>query len=226
MKVQNKNIVELLKSRSILKQEVYKKTLKQYCKFRKIIEAELEAFKEEINDERVRLKYDDNGDFETHAYVGSDVLVFNMHSNVFTFPDNSSIWKNSYIEEDKERGYFGIINVYNFLADSFLQKRMNDAGYLIGRIFINKDGQFMVEGKGELGYLFRNIRSNQFNEEAMKMIFEISVKHAAEFDLHTPPYQNVSIVNVMQIKSSTSSQELKTGKRLGFKFQYEEEKNI
>lgn len=226
MKVQNKNIVELLKSRSILKQEVYKKTLKQYCKFRKIIEAELEAFKEEINDERVRLKYDDNGDFETHAYVGSDVLVFNMHSNVFTFPDNSSIWKNSYIEEDKERGYFGIINVYNFLADSFLQKRMNDAGYLIGRIFINKDGHFMVEGKGELGYLFRNIRSNQFNEEAMKMIFEISVKHAAEFDLHTPPYQNVSIVNVMQIKSSTSAQELKTGKRLGFKFQYEEEKNI
>src|SRR5690554_7813889 len=102
MKVQNKNIVELLKSRSILKQEVYKKTLKQYCKFRKIIEAELEAFKEEINDERVRLKYDDNGDFETHAYVGSDVLVFNMHSNVFTFPDNSSIWKNSYIKKIKK----------------------------------------------------------------------------------------------------------------------------
>ena len=160
---------------------------------------------------------------ETHAYVGSDVLVFNMHTNIFTFPSDASIWKNSYIEEDKERGYFGVINIYNFLAESFLQKRMNDAGYLIGRIFINKDGHFMIEGKGELGYLFRNIRSNQFDEEAMKNIFEIAVKHAVQFDLHTPPYQSVSFVSVMQIKSSTSAQELKTGKRLGFKFKYEQE---
>lgn len=223
MTVNNKKIVDLLKERSILKQDVYAKTLKCYCKFRKVIEEELESFRVQINDERVRLSYDDNGDFETHAYVGSDVLVFNMHTNVFTFPDDSAIWKNSYIEEEKGRGYFGVINIYNFLAESFLQKRMHDAGYLIGRIFINKDGHFMIEGKGELGYLFRNIRINQFNKDAMKNIFEVAVKHAAEFDLHTPLYQNVSIVSVMQIKSSTTAHELKTGKRLGFKFEYEQE---
>ncbi|HLV41859.1 MAG TPA: hypothetical protein VKY37_06245 [Brumimicrobium sp.] len=226
MKIHDKKVVDLLKERSILKQEVYKTTLKQYCKFRKVIEKELEEFRVQIKDERVRLEYDSNGDFETHAYVGSDVLVFNMHTNVFTFPDESSIWKNSYIEENKELGYFGVINVYNFLAESFLQKRMGDAGYLIGRIFVNRDGHFMVEGKGELGYLFRNIRTNKFNQEAMKTIFEIAVKYAAEFDLQTPPYENVSVVSVMQIKSLTSAQELKTGKRLGFKFKYEDEKNI
>lgn len=223
MAVHNKKIVELLKERSILKQEVYEKTLKKYCKFRKIIEEELASFKTQIRDERVRLTYDYNGDFETHAYVGSDVLVFNMHTNVFTFPDESSLWKDSYIEEDRTRGYFGVINIYNFLAESFLQKRMNDAGYLIGRIFVNRDGHFMIEGKGELGYLFRNIRSNQFNKEAMKAIFEVAVKHAAEFDLLTPPYKNVSVVSVMQIKTLTSAQELKTGKRLGFKFKYEQQ---
>ena len=223
MKVHDKNVVDLLKERSILKQEVYSTTLKHYCKFRKVIEKELDAFRTQINDERVRLEYDSNGDFETHAYAGSDVLVFNMHTNVFTFPKDSSIWKNSYIEEDNSRGYFGVINIYNFLAESFLQKRMNDAGYLIGRIFINIDGHFMIEGKGELGYLFRNIRINKFNQEEMKTIFEVAVKHAAEFDLHTPPFENVSIVSVMQIKSLTSSQELKTGKRLGFKFKYEED---
>jgi hypothetical protein len=223
MKVHNEKIVELLKERSILKQEVYTKTLKCYSKFKKTIENELKEFKKHINDQRVRLKYDNNGEFETHAYVGSDVLVFNMHNNVFTFPDETSIWKDSYIQEDEKRGYCGVINIYNFLAESFLQKRLNDAGYLIGRIFINIDGHFMVEGKGELGYLFRNIRTNQFNTEAMKTIFEVAVKHAAEFDLHTPPFENVSIVSVMQIKTATSAQELKTGKRLGFKFKYEQE---
>ena len=223
MKVHDKKVVDLLKERSILKQEVYKTTLKHYCKFRKVIEKEIDEFRVQINDERVRLEYDSNGDFETHAYVGSDVLVFNMHTNVFTFPRDAPIWKNSYVEDDHELGYFGVINIYNFLAESFLQKRMNDAGYLIGRIFINKDGHFMIEGKGELGYLFRNLRTNKFNLEEMKSIFEIAVKHAAEFDLHTPPYENVSIVSVMQIKTLTSAQELKTGKRLGFKFKYEQD---
>src|SRR5690554_2258320 len=226
MEIKKKSVAEILKNRSIIKQEAYATTLACYKKFRTVVEEELAKFRIKIPDERVRLQFDYNGDFETHAYVGSDVLVFNMHTNVFTFPDDNAIWKDSYIEEDKCLGYFGVINIYNFLAESFLQKRMNDAGYLIGRIFINKDGHFMIEGKGELGYLFRNIRSNQFDEEAMKNIFEIAVKHAVQFDLHTPPYQSVSFVSVMQIKSSTSAQELKTGKRLGFKFQYEEEKNI
>ncbi|WP_107038777.1 hypothetical protein [Brumimicrobium mesophilum] len=225
MEIEKKEIVELLKERSLLKQEVYNTTLACYKKFRSIVEQEIESFREKIQDDRVRLKFDYNGDFETHAYVGSDVLVFNMHTNVFTFPDNNSIWKNSYIEEDKQLGYFGVINIYNFLAESFLQKRMKDAGYLIGRIFINKDGHFMIEGKGELSYYFRNLRVNIFDIETMKTIFEVAVKHAAEFDLHTPPYQRVSNVSVQQIKSASNAQELKTGKRLGFKFESELDKN-
>jgi hypothetical protein len=225
MEIKKQDVVELLKERSILKQEVYATTLACYKKFKTVVEEELALFRIKIPDERVRLKFDYNGDFETHAYVGSDVLVFNMHTNVFTFPDDNSIWKNSYIEEDKHLGYFGVINIYNFLAESFLQKRMNDAGYLIGRIFINKEGHFMIEGKGELSYYFRNIRSNIFDVETMKNIFEVAVKHAAEFDLHTPPYNKVSHVSVHQIKTLSTAQELKTGKRLGFKFEAEHNEN-
>lgn len=224
MESKKTDVIELLKTKSILKQDVYATTLACYKKFKTVIEDELEEFREKIDNDRVRLRFDYNGDFETHAYVGSDVLVFNMHTNVFTFPDDHPIWKNSYIEEDKELGYFGVINIYNFLAESFLQKRMNDAGYLIGRIFINKDGHFMIEGKGELSYYFRNLRSNIFDVETMKSIFEVSVKHAAEFDLHTPPYNRVSHVSVQQIKTLSNAQELKTGKRLGFKFEADIEK--
>ena len=224
MEIKKKSVAELLQERSIIKQDAYATTLACYKKFKSVVEEELAEFRVKIPDERVRLKFDYNGDFETHAYVGSDVLVFNMHTNVFTFPDDNAIWKDSYIEEDKCLGYFGVINIYNFLAESFLQKRMNDAGYLIGRIFINKDGHFMIEGKGELSYYFRNIRTNIFDVATMKSIFEVAVKHAAEFDLHTPPYNKVSIVSVQQIKTLSSAQELKTGKRLGFKFEAEIEK--
>ncbi|PWH86088.1 hypothetical protein [Brumimicrobium oceani] len=224
MEIKKKSVVELLEERSILKQDVYATTLACYKKFKSVVEEELAEFRLKITDERVRLKFDYNGDFETHAYVGSDVLVFNMHTNVFTFPPDNPIWKNSYIEEDNKLGYFGVINIYNFLAESFLQKRMNDAGYLIGRIFINKDGHFMIEGKGELSYYFKNIRTNTFDLATMKSIFEVAVKHAAEFDLQTPPYNKVSIVSVQQIKTLSSAQELKTGKRLGFKFKAENEK--
>ena len=225
MEINKKDVVTLLKETSILKQEVYATTLACFKKFKLVVEEELAEFRLKIPDKRVRLKFDYNGDFETHAYVGSDVLVFNMHTNVFTFPSENAIWKNSYIEEDKELGYFGVINVYNFLAESFLQKRMRDAGYLIGRIFINKDGHFMIEGKGELSYYFRNIRSNIFDSETMKNIFEVAVKHAAEFDLHTPPFSKVSIVSVEQIKTVSTAQELKTGNRLGFKFEADYKKN-
>src|SRR5690554_3250751 len=182
-----KEVVKLLKEKSLLKQDAYAATLKGHKQLKTIVEECIIELRERIPDERVRLKFDYNGDFETHAYVGSDVLIFNMHSNIFTFPENHAVWKDSYIEEDKFRGYFGVINIYNFLADSFLQTRMNDAGYLIGRIFINKDGHFLMDGKGEFAYYYKNIRNNIFNKETITSIFEMAVKHVAEFDLHSPP---------------------------------------
>lgn len=209
---------EFVKCQSLLKQDVFDKTMDCYNAFKEIINTEINSLKENIKSPRVRLKYDENGDFETHAYVGSDVLVFNMHTNVFTFNEEDSIWQNSYIEDNPTYGYFGIIHIYNFLAESFLQGRMNDAGYLLGRIFINKEGHFMIEGKDELGILFRNVRTNIFDKEQMLAVFKVAVKLAIGFDLHVPPYSNVSIVDVQHIKEVTSSQEMSTGKRLGFKY--------
>lgn len=211
-------LTEFLRDQSLLKQDVYQKTIECYNSFKTVIATAIKNYRKDISDERVRLKYDENGDFETHAYVGSDVLVFNMHTNVFTFNENDRIWNDSYIQEDPQRCYFGIIHVYNFLAESFLQNRMNDAGYLLGRIFINKEGHFLIEGKNELGILFRNVRTNIFDKKNMEYVFKVAVKLAAQFDLHVPPYANVSIVDVQHIKEVTSTQEMRTGKRLGFKY--------
>tara|TARA_B100000508_G_C11465742_1_gene282314 strand:+ start:26296 stop:26970 length:675 start_codon:yes stop_codon:yes gene_type:complete len=222
MSEKNKNdLASLLEERSLLKQDVYKRTCEAYNEFKAIIEKKIETLREQIPNERVRLKYDSNGDFETHAYIGSDVLVFHMHTNVFSFPKEHGVWKNSYVEEDADRAYCGVINIYNFLADSFLHNRLNDAGYMIGRVYINKDGHFMVEGKGQLGFLFKDFKGSTFDEASMHKVLEVAMKHAIEFDLHSPPYEKVQFVDVMQIKTLSSAQEMKTGKRLGFRFKSE-----
>lgn len=216
------SLVELLRDRSILKQDVYEQTFKTFSIFQDVVEKKLTKLRKEIPDERVRLRYDENGDFESHAYVGSDVLVFNMHTNVFSFPKENAVWKTSYVENDKDRAYCGVINIYNFLADSFLQNRFNDAGYLIGRIFINKENHFIVEGKGQLGFLFRDFLHGELNELEMDKILNCAIQYAVEFDLLTPPYDAVNVVDVMHIKAQSTAQQLKTGKRLGFKFESDE----
>jgi hypothetical protein len=215
-------LVTLLKERSLLKQDVYDQTLKTFTRFQGIVEEKLKSLRVEIPDERVRLRYDANGDFESHAYVGSDVLVFNMHSNVFSFPKENAVWKTSYIEKDNSNAYCGVINIYNFLADSFLQNRFNDAGYLIGRIFINKENHFMVEGKGQLGFLFRDFIHGELNDVELNKILDCAIQYAVEFDLLTPPYDAVNVVDVMHIKAQSTAQQLKTGKRLGFRFESDE----
>lgn len=225
MKKKENILSQRLESQSILKQDVYEKTRERYAALRGVIGQLLEDLRKDVPNERVRLDYDENGDYETHAFVGSDVLVFHMHSNVFTFAKEHAIWKNSYVEKDDQRAYCGVINIYNFLADSFLHNRMKDMGYLIGRVFINVDGHFMVEGKGQLGFLFKDFKDRVFDEKAMREVAEVAARHAIEFDLHTPPFEKVQHVNVLQIKTLSSAQEMKTGKRLGFRFKSELEGN-
>ena len=87
----------------------------------------------------MKLEYIDRGKFDAEMRMAGDVLFFSMHSNIFEFDRDHSVWKLSYVEEDKMRSYCGIINVYNFLSDSFKYNRFDDLGYLIGRIFVNKD---------------------------------------------------------------------------------------
>jgi hypothetical protein len=213
-----KELSTLLKERSLLKQDVYAVTKSVFGDFKQKLEHVAEKLKKEIGDERVRSKCEDKGDFESHLFIGSDVLVYHMHTNVFCFPDESSVTKTSYVKEDKDRAYCGVINVYNFLADSFLHSRLNDTGYLLARIFVNKERHFFVEGKGKLGFLYRDFINGEINAKTVEEIIDTSIRHAAEFDLLTPPYELVNQVNVMQIQAQRSEQRMKTGKRLGFQF--------
>lgn len=215
---QRDEIVDLLLNKSAMKQDIADYSEKVLSSFKDIAKEELDILSKSVDDTRVRLRFKDNGKFEFRVFVGSDALVFQLHTNVFRLPDDNPLWKTSYLTENGANGYFAIINIYNFLAESFEKNRFGDAGYLIGRIFINHEGHFMVEGKGQLGFLFRNLQEELITEDSMRHIVQCSMAYALEFDLITPPFEMIQEVNIMQINQISSDLKVATGKRLGFKF--------
>ena len=112
-----------------------------------------------------------------------------------------------------------MINVYNFLADSFKYNRINDIGYLVARFFLNKDLHYFVEGKRQLGFLYNDFVNEVINSDKIRKIIESSILYSMDFDLLTPPYDTMKVVSVSEVNEVTSAMSIKTGKRLGFKFQ-------
>ena len=225
MEEQRDAIIDLLVNKAAVKQDIADYSEEVLNRFHEIMEDELGKLKGKVVDERVRLKVDRKGSHEFVLYVGSDVLVFQLHRNIFRLPDEHSIWKTPYIQENGANAYFGMINIYNFLAESFEQRRLNDAGYLIGRIFMNHNRHFMVEGKGQLGFLFNDLANNTLTDDTIRQILHTAIMYSIEFDLITPPYDMVQQISVMEIQAMSSQLQTATGKRLGFKFSGED-KNV
>ncbi len=216
-----KQIIDVLKRKACLKQNVFRKTIDIFNDFKTEAEKLAEELKKDMGniDESVVVEFLIKGDFEFHIKFGGDILVFYMHTNVFDFPKNHNIWNNSYVKEDELRTYCGMINIYNFLADSVKYNRVNDIGYLVGRVFINKDLHYFVEGKKQMGILFNDFINETINTKKIRAIIETSMLYSLDFDLLTPPYNNMSELSVMDIIEVTNAMKVKTGKRLGFKFQ-------
>ncbi len=214
-------ILEVLKTKSSLKQSVFRKTIDVFNDFKVEAEKLVDELKTEMNtiDESVVVEFQLKGDFEFHIKFGGDILVFFMHTNIFDFPKSHPIWNNSYVKENEHRAYCGMINVYNFLSDSLKYNRINDVGYLVARCFINNDLHFFVEGKKQLGYLYNDFYSQVITPEKSRHIIESTILYSLDFDLLTPPYDNMKEVSVMDIIEVTNAMKIKTGKRLGFKFQ-------
>jgi hypothetical protein len=142
-----------------------------------------------------------------------------MHTNIFEFDRSHQVWKSSYIKEDHGRSFCGLINIYNFLNDSFKYSRVNDLGYVIGRIFINKENHYFVEGKRQLGFLYNDFVHSTVDDAALKAVLESTILYCLNFDLFTPPFDAIKEISVLDMQSASDSMQIKTGKRLGFRFQ-------
>lgn len=216
----HEQILQNLDGKSVVKQIVYDQTLEVFCKVKEILAGLSDDINNSIknDDKRIRLEYKDRGQFEAEIKVASDVLVFSMHSNTFIFDREHQIWKTSYVQNDKQNAYCGVISMYNFLADSFKYNRMDDLGYLVGRMFINQSKHYFVEGKRQMGFLYNNFGSAIMIEEDLIRIIETAILYTLEFDLLVPPYDAVKMATVSQMNTKIDNTRFQTGKRLGFKF--------
>ncbi len=217
---QKQRIIKILGEKAATKQIVYDNTLEVFEMLKKILQEIAENYNESLkgSDNRVLIDYRDRGKFEAELKIAGDILIFSMHSNIFEFDRNHIIWEMPYVSENHINSYCGIINVYNFLADSFKYNRVDDLGYLISRIFVNKDYSFFVEGKRQKKYLYKDFGKAAINSGALRQIINTSVLYSLEFDLLVPPYDNVKITSVAQMNKKFETSKMQTGKRLGFQF--------
>lgn len=213
-------ILKLLKEKSVVKQDVFHLTIDVFGEFKKVIKSVAKDLSRDLSkiDDRVVIEYTDKSEFEVELRVAGDILLFYMHTNVFDFDKSHGIWKTSYVRENEMNSYCGMINVYNFLNDSFKYDRLNDLGYLIARVFVNREHHYFVEGKRQLGFLYNDFVNSTLDKTHIKNIVESAILYSLDFDLFVPQFDDVKEVSVHEIKMALNSMQLKTAKRLGFRF--------
>lgn len=219
----NQQIIKRLKEKSTVKYQVYDNTLAVFESIKKLVADTTAEIQQSISDLDIRIpvEYRERGKFELELRVAADLVIMTMHSNVFRMPDSHYVRQTPYVKENPMRGYCGIINIYNFLADSFKYNRRNDVGQLIGRIFINHENHFIVEGRKQLGFLFNDFSKQTINQEHIRKIINTAIVFSIELDLVAPPLDSIQQVSVNEMNQLTSSISLKTGKKLGFRFEHE-----
>lgn len=213
-------ITTTIKEKSTLKQQVFDVTQSVMHELKEILAEYASEVNEDIEgtDKRIKLEYRDRGKLEAQLQIAGDVLIFSMHSNVFKFDRSHPIWHNSYVEKDPMNGYCGMINIYNFLSDSLRFNRTDDPGYLIARIFINRECQYFVEGKRQVEYRHNNFGQEAITTAAITDIVENSILYTLDFDLLVPPYELGKEITVESVNSKIEMSRLQTGKRLGYQF--------
>lgn len=224
----NLRFYDKLVKKAMLKKHVYQNTLEAFRELKTV--AELIRFETDRklgdDENHVRVDFQDKGDFEGMLKFAGDTLLFVMHSNIFEFPRMHDVMKTPYIKEDPERSFSGVIHIYNFLTDSFRYNRYNDLGYLVARIFINKDKHFLVEGKHQTGFYFNQFMNEPINQEALRRIIESAMLYSIGFDLLSPPYDLIKEISVSEVQENSVEMKTRTGKRLGFRFQADHDKHV
>ncbi len=230
LNTQKEHILKLLKEKSVMKQDVFRNTIASFELLKKCVDEIAKELNVETQaiDKRIVVSTLETTSYSTQLKVAGDMLEFFMHTNVFEFEKTHAMFRTGYVKQNEYNSYCGIINVYNFLADSFKFNRLNDLGYLVCRIFINREMKFFIEAKGPIGVKYSSFSSEPLNKEQLHEIINDLIIYAITFDLFTPPIEQVREVSVNEIQEKVSSINLRTGKRLGYgtSASYDEDNNM
>ncbi|MCI2082017.1 MAG: hypothetical protein LKK19_01420 [Bacteroidales bacterium] len=181
-------------------------------------EGSQEAKVDHIDATPIRLEYRDRGRNEAELRFADDVLIFSLQSNVMQFDRDHPVWKNDYVKKDVANSYCGVISIYNFLSDSIKYNRNDDIGYLVARIFINREKSFFVEGKRQKRQMTSDFGKVTIGREEIVQIIESAIWYTLQFDALVPPFDMVKVSTVEQINAKIESARMRTGKRLGYDY--------
>jgi len=218
-------ILSTLKDKTFVKTKVSQNTISSFKLLNEAINELSTEYNNSTKPGTENIEFINKNNFESFLHFSSEMLIFNVQPNVYEFDKSHSIWTTSYLQDNPLNAFVGIINVYNFLSDSYNNNRSEDLGYLIARIFINKDMHYFVEGKRQLGFLYNDFVNSKINKEELKKIVESAILYCLDFELLVPNYDDNSVVSVEQMKDKISKSKVQTGKRLGFQF-YHDDVNI
>ncbi|MBR5863143.1 MAG: hypothetical protein IKY76_01130 [Alistipes sp.] len=208
-------------NKSTLKQHIFDNAFTTFNELKDVlfeIASELDDDLDGKLDKRVRIEYRDRGKFEAQLQIASDLLIFRMHTDIFEFDSQHPLWQNDYVKEERDNSYCGVIDIYNFLSDSFKFNRSADEGYLIGRIFINREKCYFVEGKRQSILRPAEFGNQKITREALIEIMETAINYAINFDPLMPPYELNKRVTVDQFNTKMDNSKFTTGKRLGYEY--------
>ncbi|SNR64347.1 hypothetical protein [Hymenobacter mucosus] len=214
-------IFDGLRQKSTAKQAIYRNTLATFDLLRKVSQELVVELSRRITpvDSTVIIEYRPVNDMEFHIRFSGDLLVFVMHSNIVTFPDDYGPMPTKYVEEDFRRRFFGHIMAYNFMADSIKYQRMSDPGYLVGRLLINIDNHFFLEGVQQLELPDNDMSDNVVTPDGLKLFVESAMIAAVNNDLIAPPLDDIQKISV---KQKLENQQVSRGSKVGFSFSHEQ----
>ncbi|SHJ63278.1 hypothetical protein SAMN02745146_3589 [Hymenobacter daecheongensis DSM 21074] len=214
-------IFEGLKQKSIAKQAIFRNTGAAFDMLRMVTQELVVELSRKLSpvDSSVLVEYRPVNDMEFHIKFSGDLLVFVMHSNIITFPEDYGPMASKYVEEDFRRRFFGHIMAYNFMADSIKYQRLNDPGYLIGRLLINIENHYFLEGVQQLELPDNDMADNFLTPDMLRLFVESAMIASVNNDLIAPPMQDIQKITV---KQKLENQQVSRGSKVGFSFSNEQ----
>ena len=198
-------IIEKLETTTKLKQDLFNQLVAYFDNLENTcreVASELQAA-ETINNLPIRIEK--VNDYEFLFRIGGDVLIFMMQSNIVRIPDEAYICKTKYLKDDISLRYFGQVLIYNFLADTITYGRLEDPGYLISRLLLNRENKFFLEGDRKIVFDFPELKVNTVTKEKNRQLVEGLVLSALNNDLLAPNFHDIMMINYHQKLEHTSS---------------------
>ena len=97
--------MDALQEKASDKQRIYRLTQQVFKEFKLSLKAIRSDLKKEVSktSSDIEIAYTDRGKFEAEIKFGGDVLIFTMHTNIFTFDNNHFIHSSEYVNKDPSR---------------------------------------------------------------------------------------------------------------------------